>query len=307
MEKEFVTLEKYKGEHAGEFAKIWIAADVHGQFYMTQDLEMKQTKDGFEPDFQATKWKSITNERHHQITDELSLIESNKIVKTKTNMDKTQEEIYKTGYTGLTATEDFQTVRNFVVARSNAEKDIHDKLFKEYEGKVSNPEFKKVFQEYYAESNKGGIFGKSDQKVLEKHLKELYILNHNHFVKDRSFAERLVGEKGHQIHISLEAENLLKGGATYSTELAAKEAKTLRERLQQQHQELIATKKENKDLSLKVTQLNQALTNLVGNLKSMLGIGEEKINEMMKTPPKQELDKSVKKETVKSKDVQIGM
>ena len=219
-------------------------------------------------------------------------------------MDKQQEDIYRTGYTGLTATEDFQTIRNFVVARSNADKEIHDKLFKEYEQKVSNPEFKKVFQDYYKESTKTGIF-KSEQSVLEKHLKELYTLNHNHFVKDRKFAERLVGEKGHQIHISLEAENLLKGGASYSTELAAKEAKSLRETLQQQHKELVESRKENKDLSVKLDKVNKALTNLVGNLKSMMGIGEEKINEMMQTPPKQE--QAVKKEATKTKDVQIGM
>ena len=79
MKKEYLKLEKFKGELDGEFTKIWIATDVRGNFFVSSDLQLKQTKDAFEPDLEATKWKSISNEQHNKITEELSLVESNKI------------------------------------------------------------------------------------------------------------------------------------------------------------------------------------------------------------------------------------
>lgn len=79
MKNQFVHLAKYKGDFRGEFVKVWIATDASGNFFTTKDLQFKQNANDFEPDFEATKWTSISNEYHHMITNELLLIDSNTI------------------------------------------------------------------------------------------------------------------------------------------------------------------------------------------------------------------------------------
>ena len=209
---------------------------------------------------------------------------------------------YETGYSGQTLTEDFQSIRNFIITRGNSEKNIHDSLFKEYQDKVSNPEFKEIFEKYFKESKSPGILS-SQQKVLEKYLKDLHLVNQTILVKDKNFAERLVNEKGYQIHINLEADQLLKGSANYSTEVAAKEAGKLRQSLLNQYNEITQLRKDKLDLGQKLDKVNQALTNLVGNLKAVFGFDEQKINDLMKTPP----PKEVAKEVVKTNKVDKGM
>lgn len=189
---------------------------------------------------------------------------------------------YGTGYSGQTLTEDFQKIRDFIIVRGNSEKNIHDRLFKEYHNQIFNPDFKDIFQKYYDASKSPGLF-KGQQAVLEKHLKDLHLVNQTILIKDKAFAERLVNEKGYAIHITLEAQELLKGGANYSTEVAAKEAAKLRESLQAQYKEITELKKTNLDLSQTLNKVNMALTNLVGNLKAKLGFTDEKINDLMNT------------------------
>ncbi|HNP94461.1 MAG TPA: hypothetical protein PKJ63_02495 [Cyclobacteriaceae bacterium] len=76
--KQFLSIEKFKGEIRGEFTALWIATDPNGQLYLTYDLEY--TED-LQPDLETTQWKAIDNTIYSLIADELRNIYHTKLNK----------------------------------------------------------------------------------------------------------------------------------------------------------------------------------------------------------------------------------
>ncbi|NOS92270.1 MAG: hypothetical protein HOP30_10140 [Cyclobacteriaceae bacterium] len=196
-------------------------------------------------------------------------------------MDKEKQKIIIDTYGGLTHGENFELVRLFVSSRANeADKSLHENMFKNHLSKITNPDYREEFIKYYKESqNAGGLFGKSQEAVLMKSLTNLYKLHYAEGT-DIKFAERIVQENGFKIIIQIEAKNLLSGTRSYSTEVAAKEAGKLRDTINGLGKLNSELKIDNREKTLQLEKTTRSLSNLVDNLRGLFGLKPESIEKM---------------------------
>lgn len=68
-------LETYKSEMDGNDQTLYIAVSETGHFFATDDLELRPLDNNTHAiDFEATQWQPISNERHHQISEEMHCV-----------------------------------------------------------------------------------------------------------------------------------------------------------------------------------------------------------------------------------------
>lgn len=169
----------------------------------------------------------------------------------------------------LSWTENLQLVRNYVVERSNTSDPI-DKVFQKYHDKVTIPEVKNIFSEYYQKSEKA-FFKGGKVDVLTNTLMDLYKTQSNALTGDTTMGERFGQDKGFRNAVKDESKNLHSGTTFFSIDMATREIKTLRV--------------ENNRLQSLNLKLNTALTNLVSNVRERFGLKEKEIDTMMEKGP----------------------
>jgi hypothetical protein len=177
-------------------------------------------------------------------------------------------------YIEKTHTENIEYFRKYIVERSNTPKENTETVFKKWHDQVTNTEMSAEMLRYHNETKNPGFFTGSSkkEKQLEDALINLYRINYTK-VTNAEFAKTLTQSVDFRKYIAnIEAKNLLSGTSIYSGEVAALEAKQMRESLQSVTNELTETKSS-------LTKLTFKFNNIVSHLKHTFGVADDKILE----------------------------
>jgi hypothetical protein len=198
-------------------------------------------------------------------------------------MREEEKGIIRDTYKNLTAIEDLHLVKQFVVDREQAKKSkilttgTIESLYKAYEKRLSNPELKEAFAEYYAESSNT----KKQNIVLTNHLVKFHFINAKVLSKgDEAFAKMIMNEKYMKDACEIVANDLLNGKIDPLSHLAAKQAENIRKELEAIHIENKSLRDVNSELKNKNISLVNTLNNLVNNIKAKFSLTDSEIKKL---------------------------
>ncbi len=190
---------------------------------------------------------------------------------------KSKNQNQQSGFMDASYTENVQFFRDFIVQRAmEPDKRDHERLFENSFNQVTNPDMQRIMNKYHNDSSNAGVFT-NKENLLTKTMIELYRVNYIPFTGE-AFADKLTSDPKFKDWVKDEAKNLLSGTTIYSTQVASMELKGLRGSLAIQHGEIQELNTKNERLAGSVATLTNKLSNLVSNLKNVLGLSGQAID-----------------------------
>jgi hypothetical protein len=204
-------------------------------------------------------------------------------------------------FSGLrpTFTEDMHYFCMYAADRTKVEPHGRQTLLEEHKGHIQHPRLKEILDSYHAKaesleakpgSTLKALFDKGKDHKSKELLKDHLIQCHAVYLEDvvgKDHASRYLkteGISGKNGFIELQTQTLLSGSTLYSSEVAAKELQSLREVIRTKALQVEKLTEHNKELSSKLQVTKGLLANFAQNVKNTLGLGDDKLNDLINMP-----------------------